>query len=126
MGLLGSPLFEVVSEAVVGTDLYYLKADGADAKAQLLEDGSLNVLAGSLARVRETESFSGWSKVARQKFIADGVLVEVEGGKSYQFMKDVVFSSPSAAAATIAGRPINGWTAWKDQEGRTLSHNVRE
>jgi hypothetical protein len=35
-------------------------------------------------------------------------------------MKDVEFSSPSAAAAVIHGGGANGLTAWKDFEGRTL------
>lgn len=125
-GLLGYSLFEIVSEAVVGTDTYYLKADGANAQAQLLEDGSLNVLAGSLARIRETESFAGWSRAARQKFIEDGTFENASDGVSYRFTKDTVFSSPSAAAATVTGRPINGWDAWKDQVGKTLSQNVRD
>jgi hypothetical protein len=124
--LLGYSLFEVVSEAVVGNDAYYLKADGADARAQLLEDGSLNVLVGSLARIRETESFAGWSRAARQKFIEDGTFEDAGDGVSYRFTKDTVFSSPSAAAATVTGRPINGWDAWKDQVGKTLSQNVRD
>lgn len=125
-GLQGYSLFEVVSEAVVGSDTYYLKSDGADARAQLLEDGSLNVLTGSLARVRETESFAGWSRSARQKFIEDGTFEDAGNDVSYRFTKDTVFSSPSAAAATVTGRPINGWDAWKDKKGKTLSQNVRD
>jgi len=125
IGLLGYKLFELVSDSVVGESLYHLKADGADAKAQLLDDGGINVLEGSLARIRETISFWGWSKVAREKFVAEGFLVDNEDGVSYRFTRDVVFKSPSAAAATVTGRPINGWTAWRDEEGNTLDENVR-
>ncbi len=126
MGMLGYLLFDVVSESVVGNDIYYLKTEGTDAKAQLLDDGSLNVLVGSTARIRETETFSGWSKVARRKFIEDKTLIESGDGISYVFTKDVVFRSPSAAAATSSGRPINGWTAWKDGKGATLDQNIRQ
>ncbi len=125
-GMLEYSLFDVVSESVVGTNVYFLKSDGADAKAQLLDDGSINVLAGSLARIRETEAFFGWSKAARQKFLEEGVLTDAGNGVSYQFTHDVVFTSPTAAAATVTGRPINGWTAWKDESGRTLDQNVRQ
>ncbi len=126
MGLLGYPIFDVVSESIADNNVYILKAEGAEAKAQLLDDGSLNVLAGSIARMRETEAFGGWSRAARQNFLAEGALVEVGDGISYIFTKDVVFSSPSAAAATVTGRPINGWTSWKDQNGNTLDQNVRQ
>jgi len=126
IGFLGYPVFEIVSESVVGSKIYNIKAEGADAKAQLLEDGSLNVLTGSLARIRETDAFFGWSKVARQKFIEEGALVEVGDGISYKFTQDIVFNSPTAAAATVTGRPINGWTAWKDASGNTLDDNLRK
>lgn len=125
MGLLGYSLFDVVSESIVNDSLYVLKAGGADAKAQFLDDGSLNVLKGSLARIRETGSFGGWSKVAREKFLNDGILVENGDGISYRLTRDVVFASPSAAAATLSGRSINGWTAWKDEGGKTLDENMR-
>lgn len=125
MGLLGYSLFDVVSESIADESLYVLKADGAEAKAQFLDDGSLNVLKDSLARIRETEAFFGWSKVARKKFIEDGRLVDNGDGISFRFTEDVVFNSPTAAAATVTGRPINGWTAWKDESGKTLDENVR-
>ncbi len=126
MGFLGYSVFDVVSESVVDNSIYLLKSEGADARAQLLDDGSLNVLTGSTARIRETEAFFGWSKVARQKFLDEGTLVDVGDGISYKFTRDVVFSSPTAAAATVTGRPINGWTAWKDSSGKTLDQNVRQ
>jgi len=122
---LGYQFFQKVSESLSDQAFYFLKADNADARAQLLEDGSLNVLKDSLARVRETEAFFGWSKAARQKFLEDGTLKKEVDGLSYIFTRDVVFNSPTAAAATVTGRPINGWTAWKDDQGNTLDENVR-
>ncbi|MEK7556065.1 MAG: GIY-YIG nuclease family protein [Patescibacteria group bacterium] len=122
----GFQLFQSVRELSSDKVTYHLKADGADAKAQLLDDGSLNVLKGSLARIRETEAFFGWSKAARKKFLEDGTLVDNEDGISYKFTKDAVFNSPTAAAATVTGRPINGWTAWKDESGKTLDENIRK
>jgi len=124
MGLIGYSLFDIVSESITDNSLYILNLDGADAKAQLLDDGSLNVLKGSMARIKEVPSFGGWSKTARDRFLEDGVLVE-HNSESYRFTKDVVFTSPSAAGATVSGRSINGWTAWKDEKGNTLSDNVR-
>ena len=126
MGLLGYNIFDIVSESIADENVYTLKADGADARAQFLDDGSLNVFKDSLARIRETEAFIGWSQAARIKFLDDGILVDNGDDTSYRFTRDVVFNSPSAAASTVTGRPINGWTAWKDEEGKTLDENVRK
>lgn len=126
LGVLGYEVFETVADSVVDTKLYYLKADGVDAKAQLLSDGSLNVLKDSLARMRETDSFVGWAVAARKRFLEDGTLVDNGDGVSYRYTQDTVFKSPSAAAATTTGRAINGWTAWKDEMGNTLDENLRK
>jgi hypothetical protein len=126
MGLLGYFVFDVISESIADKIIYMLKAEDADARAQLLEDGSLNVFKGSLARIRETDAFFGWSKVARRKFLEDGTLIKNDNSASYLFTRDVVFNSPTAAAATVKGAPINGWTAWKDEQGKTLDENVRK
>jgi len=123
---MGYQVFDTVIESVSDQKLYYLKVDGTNARAQLLADGSLNVLKGSLARIRETESFWGWSQSARKKFIEEGSLVENGDGLSYIYTKDIVFKSPTAAAATTMGRPVNGWTAWKDESGNTLDENLRK
>lgn len=123
---LGYQLFETIAESISDKKIYHLKAEDANATAQLLEDGSLNVLKGSLARIRETESFGGWSQVARKKFLEDGTFVDNGDEVSYVYTKDVLFKSPSAAAATTTGRPINGWTSWKDESGNTLDENLRK
>lgn len=126
LSALDFPVFESIKDLTSDKQLYYLKADGVEAKAQLLDDGTLNVLEGSTARVRETEAFWGWSLNARKQFLQDGILKEKGDGISYIFTKDTLFKSPSAAAATLTGRPINGWTSWKDIEGITLDANLRK
>lgn len=124
--VLGYPVFEHVDESVSDTKIYTLKAEGVDAKAQLLNDGSLNVMKGSLARIRETKAFWGWSLNARKRFLEDGTLIDNGDGISYKFTKDVLFKSPSAASSTTIGSPSNGWTAWKDEKGNTLDENLRK
>lgn len=128
LNVFGYPVLDSVAESISDKKVYYLKAEGVDARAQLLDDGSLNVLSGSLARKRETRSFVGWSKGARDKFIADGTFVDNGDDISYRYTRDVLFKSPSAAAATTTGRAINGWTSWRDKEdngGNTLDENLR-
>lgn len=126
LSVINYKVFEKIAESISDEKIYYIKADKADAKAQLLKDGSLNVLKGSLARIKETDSFFGWSKTSREKFVKEGIFIENSNNGSYVFTKDVLFKSPTAAAAAVTGRPINGWTAWKDKKGNTLDENVRK
>jgi len=121
--VLGFPVFQAVAEIRADSIKYFLRSDDFDATSELLEDGSMNVLLGSRARVRETDSFWGWSVAARRQFLEDGTFRKE--GNHYLFTRDVFFKSPTAAAATVAGRSINGWTAWKDDKGKTLDENLR-
>jgi hypothetical protein len=118
-------VFETVEESYIDNKLYYIEADGVSAKAKALENGALQVLVGATARIRESESFGGWSKNARTRFIEEGKLVHSDEN-SYKLTEDIIFKSPSAAAATLTGRSINGWTAWKDEQGNTLDDNLRK
>jgi hypothetical protein len=54
----------------------------------------------------------------RNRLIQERTLIERDG--LYVFVKDVEFSSPSAAAAVIHGGSANGLTAWKGESGQTL------
>ena len=126
LSTIGYEVFETIEESITDQKLYYLKSDGADAKARLLADGSLNVLKGSLARIKQVESFWGWSKTARERFLEDGTLKDYGDGLSYVYTRDVLFKSPTAAAATTVGYSVNGWNVWKDDTGKTLDDNIRK
>jgi hypothetical protein len=120
----GYDIFKSIEESTQKSELYYLKSSSFDATARLLDNGQMIVLAGSLASITETNSFGGWAKNARLQFLQDGSLISED--KSYRFTKDITFRKPSAAAATVAARSINGWTAWKSSDGKTLDQNIRQ
>jgi len=119
----GYDIFKSLEESVTSGAIYYLKGKGFDATARLLDNGGMIVLAGSLAPISETNSFGGWAKATRTQLLEVGDLVEDNG--YYRFTKDITFRTPSAAAATVAARSINGWTAWKNTKGKTLDENIR-
>ena len=50
----------------------------------------------------------------------------VESNNSYKFLEDYVFSSPSTAGGVVLGRATNGWTKWKNSEGKTLDEVRRK
>ena len=39
----------------------------------------------------------------------------------YVLKKDYTFTSPSTASSVVLGRSSNGWTDWKDEQGRSLN-----
>ncbi|MBL7983188.1 MAG: GIY-YIG nuclease family protein [Flavobacteriales bacterium] len=59
------------------------------------------------------------------ELVASKVLVPA-GPDTLRFTKDYEFTSPSTAAAVVLGRSANGWTEWKDAEGRTLDEVRRK
>ena len=57
----------------------------------------------------------------RQLLTDEGVLATQNG--NFVFVRDYLFSSPSAAAGVVLGRSANGWVEWKDRVGQTLKDN---
>jgi hypothetical protein len=125
ISLFGYLLFEEPKVQKENTELYIFKTDGAIANGKLLESQEFIVYKGSTSRIRETASFKGSGLSLRKRLIEEKILV----GKdeySYIFNQDYIFSSPSSAADVVSGRSTNGWTAWKDENSKTLDENVRK
>lgn len=47
-------------------------------------------------------------------------------GNTYRLKKSMSFSSPSYAAAFVLGASANGWTEWKNKDGKTLDELFRK
>lgn len=102
--------------------LLFIDATGQKAKGRETDEGFI-VYEGSTARVKEVESVSKWERsitTIKETLIKNGVLSLNEDSKQYVFTQDYVFSSPSASAGLILGRPSNGRVEWKDKSGKTL------
>lgn len=116
---LGYKTFETlesVSESEKKEKYYYIKASrGADATGVIVSDG-FAVLKGSTIAGSTVRSFPAhWQKL-RTKLIEDKTI-----NSSNVFVKDYVFSSPSAAAAVVMGRSANGQKEWKNEGNKSLS-----
>lgn len=85
-----------------------------------LTPNGIVVLKGSQAVLEQRASAQKWPSVLvqRNKLIEDGALIKSDG--AYVFTKDVEFTSPSSAAATIHGGSANGLTAWVNKDGIQL------
>ncbi len=88
-----------------------IKKDKITAQAQEI-DGEFTVFKGSHAR-RQWKGVGTNYIYLRERLEADGSIRIPQDGAAV-FERDVVFASPSAAAAVITGRNANGRKSWKD------------
>jgi hypothetical protein len=100
-------------------DILSCNIKGLSAQGYLTPNGMV-VLKGSQAVLQQRGSAKKWPSVMvqRNKLIEEGSLIE--GNGAYVFTKDIEFSSPSSAAATIHGGSANGLTAWVNSNGIQL------
>jgi hypothetical protein len=108
------------NETKGGLDLEIL-SDKNRIKASAIElNDETVVLKGSYATTR-TDFASNTYESLKNQLIADGKITKDLSQDTYIFQEDVVFKSPSAAAAVILGRNSNGRIEWKlKSNGMTL------
>lgn len=129
---LGFPAMEPIQKKELGpasdlsaaTSTHHLSFSrpGCDGKGTLTPEG-LIVAAGSYGRLKESGSCPTWIVTLRHKLAEKGV-VEFRNDRLI-LLKDHLFNSPSAAAAALVGRSINGRTSWKNSSGKTLDELER-
>ena len=78
----------------------------------VIRDGEFIVEAGSVGSEWRSAATHHVYAGMSQRLISEGVIQKRDDG-GLVFTKNYKFSSPSAAAATIIGRPANGFTEWK-------------
>lgn len=132
LATLGFPVMEPIqkkeldstSEVSTGTPTPTLSFSrpGCEGKGTLTAEG-LIVAAGSYGRPNESESCPAWIVNLRRKLVESGVAGLTND--QLVLVKDHLFNSPSAAAATLVGRSINGRTSWKNASGKTLDELER-
>ena len=119
---LGYPIFEEKRKPAMKKELFYCERKDILARGELIDEGFL-VYKGSKSALLHTSSCSSWIVSLREKLINEKVLVKDDN--FYVFSSDYIFNSPSAAAATVLARAANGWTRWKDENGKTLDELKR-
>ncbi|GGL89504.1 hypothetical protein GCM10010840_29510 [Deinococcus aerolatus] len=91
-------------------------------------DGTWTVQAGSTALNRvlgESGTNARGIRGRRQGYTKAGQLVE-RSAELLEYVQDVTYKSPSAAAMDISGASRNGWACWKDAQGRPAQHHRPE
>lgn len=123
---LGFPLFESISRESISqstSEVFFLKGKNIDAVGNLIDEGFV-VFKSSQAKISTAESCHKSIIDLRQILIDNGTIILKDD--SYIFTKDYVFSSPSTASDVILGHSANGWTRWKNLEGKTLDEVKRK
>ncbi len=118
---LGYTLFE--TSHVPEDEHLYIKNTNQDIDATgVYENGKLRVFAKSLVRKEPTEAHI--NKAKRLKLLSENAS---DKGNFYELDKDILFTSPSAAANFCIGSNVNGWDAWKNKQDKTLAtiHNAK-
>jgi hypothetical protein len=82
-------------------------------------DEGFVVLEGSVGPLSIRDSLNeGWTRL-RMSLLDEGKAVA--DGEMLRFTEDVLFKSPSAAAAIVCGGNRNGRQAWRDANGKSLA-----
>jgi hypothetical protein len=123
LATLGYPIFEEKRKVKGPKELFYCKSKNASAVGELTDDGFL-VHKGGKANIEATKGMNKWIGILRKRLIAEEILIKEND--AYVFQHDYIFNSPSAAAATVVARSANGWTSWKDKNGKTLDELKRQ
>lgn len=105
-----------IDEEIRTSEKYKINTKGITATLYETTEGFV-VVENSFAVLENTKSIIETYTKLRSKLVEAGNLV-LEGDK-YRFVKDTLFQSLSAAAATVMGRQANGQNEWKNESGKT-------
>ncbi len=107
-----------------GKHLFFCTRAGSNAQGFFIEKTEeFVVLAGSEFRSGKCDSLKPQFIDKRKAFIEANCM---QSKGKIILKSDYTFPSPSAAALMIVGGSSNGWTRWKDENGRTLSDVYRD
>lgn len=123
LATLGYPIFEEIRKTTSKKkEILNCKGKNANSQGEMIDDGFV-VLKGSKANKEETKTAGTWVTGMRKKLLDDKILIPSD--EVFVFAEDFIFGSPSAAAAAVLGRRANGWTEWKNVDGKTIDEIYR-
>lgn len=123
MELLGFSVFATKKDQA--SDVWYCVSKKTNARAEF-RGGKFIVLSGSVIDKSTSER---WERVHKSSMIERVVRLSesaTENEETYTLTSNIPFSSPSRAGGFVTGRNVNGWTLWKDNQGRTMDEVIRQ
>ena len=128
LATLGAPVLEPVQRRAllpsvedgseVEPERLFFRERGCDATGYQTSEGLL-VLAGSTGRPGLRPSAPANVGRQREALATDGVIRQSDS--ELIFLKDHLFSSPSAAGGVVVGGSNNGRTSWRNAAGQTIN-----
>lgn len=123
LSTLGYTFHEIASEVNKNFEEYFIKSKGLKARGLYSSEGII-LLEGSQISKVETPSIHGYLHNLRSEKIQEKVMIEKE--TFFEVQQKITFSSLSTAAGFVMGRSANGWTEWKNIEGKTIDEIERK
>jgi len=106
----------VITQAVMA-EIYYFSRNGSNASLRIQGDNRFVLLRGSkIASVVQPFSTAQGPRNRYRHLIS----------LSFEILQDIVFTTPSGAAAFVSGAADNGWIAWKTSTGKTIDDIIAD
>lgn len=114
-----------VEDNINKDDVYFVSGRNIKGVIRITNEGYV-VQKGSTIAGEDVNSFTGTPlSVWRFQVFNSHRVAKLEDG-NYELLENMVFTSPSYAAAFILGRSSNGWTTLKNSSGKTLDEIKRK
>jgi Domain of unknown function (DUF4357) len=119
VGTLGYKLFEplVTRKQTMAAETYRIDASRGAAGRGVLTNEGFVVLKGSKIAHSEVPSTPPPVRAKRAVLLAEKAI------ENWTVTRDLLFNSPSIAAAVVLGRSANGLIEWKKEDGTTLKQS---
>lgn len=121
LGTLGYPIFEPLlsqKQKNNDTERFYCTRAEIHAVGEYTEEGFV-VIKGSTGRAVASPNYQSAGHLRLREQLLSKEKISIDG-EHLRFNEDVLFTSPSGAAAFVIGNAANGWVEWKRKDGKTL------
>ncbi len=123
LSTLGYTFHEIASVSEKNNEKYYIKAKGLEAKGIYTSEGMV-VLEGSQVAKDEVPSIHEYLHNLRSEKLQEKVISD--RGDYFEVQQKITFASLSTAAGFVMGRSANGWSEWKNSDGKTIDEIERK
>lgn len=94
---------------------------GMSGKMQVADDSYLLLAGPGIAMENKRGLGSTYQALRKKMFEEERLVPDPDAPGHLRLVVDTPFRSPTAAAAVVYGGSVNGRTAWKNEEGKTLA-----
>jgi len=123
LSTLGYTFHEIASIADKSYEKYFIKAKRLEAKGIYTSEGMI-VLEGSQVAKEEAPSIHEYLHNLRAEKLQEQAVTDK--GNYFEVQQKITFSSLSTAAGFVMGRSANGWSEWKNSDGKTIDEIERK